>query len=82
MKTKVVGAFDAKTHFSQLLDEVEKGNSIEITRRGKLVARLGPPDVNRDKEGLLRLVDRVREERGTYGITAAEILDWKNEGRR
>lgn len=31
---------DAKAHLSELVDRVEAGDSIEITRRGKLVARL------------------------------------------
>ena len=81
MKTKVVGAFDAKTHLGRLLDEVEEGNSIDITRRGKLVARLVPPEASRDREALSRLVDRVREERGRYGIATSEILGWRDEGR-
>ena len=37
-----VGAFDAKTHLADLLDRVEGGESITITRRGKAVARLVP----------------------------------------
>lgn len=31
---------DAKAHLSELVDRVESGDTIEITRRGKLVARL------------------------------------------
>ncbi len=31
---------DAKAHLSELIDRVEAGDSIEITRRGKAVARL------------------------------------------
>jgi prevent-host-death family protein len=31
---------DAKAHLSELVDQVEAGDSIEITRRGKRVARL------------------------------------------
>ncbi len=38
------GAFEAKTHLSQLLDLVEEGQAIYITRRGKRVARLVPPE--------------------------------------
>ena len=37
-----VGAFDAKTNFSALLERVERGEHIVITRRGKPVARLMP----------------------------------------
>jgi prevent-host-death family protein len=38
----VVGAFDAKTHFSQLLDRVAEGEEITITRHDHPVARLVP----------------------------------------
>lgn len=33
---------DAKTHLSRLLDQVEAGEEVVITRRGKPVARLVP----------------------------------------
>ena len=36
------GAFDAKTHLGQLLDRVEKGERITITKHGRPVARLVP----------------------------------------
>ncbi len=39
---KAVSAFDAKTHLSSLIRDVEKGNSYTITRRGRPVARLEP----------------------------------------
>jgi prevent-host-death family protein len=39
---KEVGAFEAKTHLSRLLDEVEKGQSIFITRHGRRVAEVVP----------------------------------------
>jgi prevent-host-death family protein len=39
---KEVGAFEAKTHLSRLLDEVEKGHSIFITRHGRRVAEVIP----------------------------------------
>ena len=34
---------DAKARLSELVDRVEAGDSIEITRRGKAVARLTAP---------------------------------------
>jgi prevent-host-death family protein len=39
---KEVGAFEAKTHLSSLLDAVEKGERIYITRHGKRIAELAP----------------------------------------
>lgn len=37
-----IGAFEAKTHLSALLEAVAAGEGIVITRRGKPVARLVP----------------------------------------
>jgi len=37
-----IGAFAAKAHLSELLDQVERGEEIIITRRGKTMARLSP----------------------------------------
>lgn len=37
-----IGAYEAKTHLSQLLDRVERGERITITRHGKPVAVLTP----------------------------------------
>lgn len=39
---RTVGAFEAKTHLSRLLDEVEKGERITISRHGKVIAELVP----------------------------------------
>ena len=38
----LVGAYDAKTHFSELLERVAAGEQITITRHGSPVARLVP----------------------------------------
>lgn len=37
-----VGAYEAKTHLPRLLDEVERGNIVTITKHGREVARLVP----------------------------------------
>lgn len=42
MKTHQIGAFDAKTHLSELLEKVRQGEVYVITRRGKPVAELRP----------------------------------------
>ena len=44
MKVQELGAFEAKTHLARLLDAVEKGEKIYITRRGKRVAQLSPAE--------------------------------------
>ena len=42
MKTQTIGAFEAKTHFSELLEKVHQGMLFVVTKRGKPVAQLGP----------------------------------------
>jgi prevent-host-death family protein len=42
MKPKAVGAFEAKTHLSELLDRVGHGQVYVITKRGRPVAELRP----------------------------------------
>ena len=39
---KEIGTFEAKTHLSALLDDVERGIEVVITRRGVAIARLVP----------------------------------------
>lgn len=85
-----VGAFEAKTKFSELLDRVERGEEVVITRHGKPVARLVTDPARADQAGAL--ADRIRERREAIGkrladagerpITASEIVDWVGEGRR
>lgn len=47
---KEVGAFEAKTHLSKLLDWVEEGQTVYITRHGKRVAELVRPQQHRRKK--------------------------------
>lgn len=42
MKIKTIGAFEAKTHLSKLLEKVEHGQVFRITKRGRPVAELRP----------------------------------------
>jgi prevent-host-death family protein len=39
---KTIGAYEAKTHLPRLLDEVELGEEVTITKHGRAVARLIP----------------------------------------
>ncbi len=50
----IVNIYDAKTHFSDLIDRVAKGEEIVIARRGKPVARLTPMPGRGIKFGALK----------------------------
>lgn len=55
-----VGAFEAKNTLSALLDRVEHGEEIVITRHGKPVARLVPNSGGIDRSQALAAIQRIR----------------------
>ena len=78
---QTLGAFQVKTHFSSLLDQVEKGEQIVITKHGYPVAKLIPIHPN-TQELASEAVQRLKEFAKTNKL---EGLDWKSlrdEGRR
>lgn len=78
---RTVGAYEAKTHLSRLLDQVAAGETIEITRHGRAVARLTPtqqqPSVDEAIEALRQF--RRREKIALDGVSIRELIE---EGRR
>lgn len=77
-----VGAFEAKTHLSALLDEVARGETIIITRRGRPVARLTAPEAP-DRETAVTAASTLRRLRQRIGwATTEDILQMRDEGRR
>jgi prevent-host-death family protein len=77
-----VGAFEAKNTLSALLDLVERGEEVTITRHGKPVARLVAPAPAEDRSAAIAAVKRMREI--TKGVTLGglKIKDLIEEGRR
>ena len=76
-----IGAFEAKTHLSELLDRVESGEELVIARRGRPVARLVPvADANQQRaaEAVKRLL-ALRRGATLGGIDWRELRD---AGRR
>src|SRR5579864_5774236 len=72
----------AKTHLPQLLDEVERGATIVITRHGRRIARLVPED-GRRWEDVSRAVDELQALRkGAGTITREELLALRHEGHK
>lgn len=71
---------EAKTHLLRLLDDVERGETIIITRRGLPIARLIP---ERDGYGAADPLTRIEElRRHTKPVTVEELLSARDEGRR
>jgi prevent-host-death family protein len=76
-----IGAFEAKSKLGQLLDWVEAGEDVIITRRGKAVARLTSPDQAFDRERAQGAAARIRARRGGVMLGGLKIKDLINEGR-
>lgn len=69
-----IQASEAKTHLPQLLDEVERGETIIMTRHGRVIARIVPETHRRQQE-----IDQTIEDIKQFGkrigkITVEEIL--------
>lgn len=79
-----VGAFEAKTHLSALLEAVAAGEEIVITRRGTPVARLVPPEGASEarRRAALARIEALRTQMTGRGWTASEILAARDAGRR
>jgi len=84
-----VGAFEAKNTLGSLLDRVESGEEIVITRHGKPVARLVPnagyTDQNKARAAFERMRARARqlakENPGRPAFDWEEIKKLRDEGR-
>jgi prevent-host-death family protein len=82
---QTIGAFEAKTHFSALLEQVEKGEEILITKHGQPAARLLPVGLSKEnaKEHAREAIQRIKDFQSMHPIELA--VDWKvlrDEGRR
>ena len=77
-----VQASEAKTHLLSLLDEVERGETLIITRHGRAIARL-VPERDGKREDIRRAIAEMKAARkGAGKITVEEILSARDEGRR
>jgi prevent-host-death family protein len=80
-----VNLFDAKNRLSALVDQVEQGQEVTITRRGKPVARLVPAisrtEHARNAVEQLRALRQSIAQRGEV-FTWNELKAYRDEGRR
>jgi prevent-host-death family protein len=76
-----IGAFEAKNKLGALLDAVERGEEITITRRGKPVARLVRPAAVFDQTAARAAANRIRKRRKGVTLGGLTIKGLINEGR-
>jgi prevent-host-death family protein len=79
---RVIQSSEAKTRLSELLDEVERGETIVITRHGKAIARLAP-EQDQQRAERARVIERIRSNRANMPkLTLDEILSARHEGHK
>jgi prevent-host-death family protein len=77
-----IQASEAKTHLPQLLDEVERGETLVITRHGRAIARIVPEAQLRQQE-IGNAIDGIKTLRKrTEKIPLAELLSARHEGHK
>ena len=75
-----IQASEAKVHLPQLLHDVERGETLIITRHGRRIARIV---VDRRQEEIDKALAAIRELRKRTGrITVGELLSARDEGRK
>ena len=76
-----VGAYEAKTRLSQLIDEAAKGEEIIITKHGVPVAALIPVAGPRQKDpqAAIAAIKDFRRGRRLAGLSLREMIE---EGRK
>jgi prevent-host-death family protein len=77
-----IQASEAKVHLPQLLDEVERGETLIITRHGRRIARI-VPDTDRRQDEIDKALAGIRALRERTGrVGAAELLSARDDGRK
>ena len=77
-----IQASEAKTHLPQLLDDIERGETVIITRHGRPIARLIPEDsIGRDRR--VEAVERLKALRATMpNVPLDELRAMRHEGHK
>ncbi|MBC5801373.1 MAG: type II toxin-antitoxin system prevent-host-death family antitoxin [Candidatus Eremiobacteraeota bacterium] len=77
---KTVGVFEAKTHFSALVEEASKGETITVTKNGRAVAQIGPVVSRRANTRAQEAMKRILSSKATLReCTVRQLIE---EGRR
>jgi prevent-host-death family protein len=77
-----IQASEAKTHLPQILDDVERGETVRITRHGRPVARI-VPEIDRRQADIDQAVANIRALRRRAGtISVEELASWRDQGRK
>lgn len=80
-----IAATDLKANLAAVLGDVERGEIVDITRHGKVIARIAPQAEDEEAERRRKAVERIIEWRKTLPptqMTVEDILSARDEGRK
>ena len=77
-----VGAYEAKTHLSELLEKVEAGEEITITKHGLPVAKLVAVKKEARPEERIAAIERIKKLASGLSLGGLKVKDLISEGRR
>jgi prevent-host-death family protein len=78
---QTIGAFEAKTHFSALLEKIEKGEQVIITKHSRPVAKL-VPITTVDRNAIKQTIQRLKEFGSQHTLGDVDWKTLRDEGRR
>ena len=76
-----IGAYELKTHLSEVLDAVEHGQTVIVTRHGQAIARISPDAADRRQQTSQAVKSLLKFPRTPLpkGVTIRDLIE---EGRR
>ena len=77
-----IQASEAKTHLPSPLDDVERGETLVITRHGKPIARLAPDEAQGVNDVRQAVEDLIEFRKTTPKVALDEMLSARHEGHR
>ena len=77
----VIGSFEAKTKFSEILRKIELGERFTVTKRGRAVADIVPSG-QRDPARVRQAAETLRTFPRITGVSGDDVLEWIREGRK
>ena len=80
--SNVVGAYEAKTHLSELLEKVEAGEEITITKHCTPVAKLVPLSKEASPQERAAAIGRIQKLASGLSLDGLRVKDLIGEGRR
>ncbi len=80
--SNTVGAYEAKTHLSELLEKVEAGEEITITKHGAPVAKLVPVKKDVRPQERVAAIDRIQKLATGLSLGGLKVRELIRQGRR